>query len=94
MIPAGQWRLDDVRAHQAKRISNDRKEMNLAERIRLVTRRYSPELPEPRMVCSLVYDRTLEDGRHEYKCSQCGDTQIVDQLLDATETRVCRGTDA
>jgi len=60
----------------------------------MLHRRYSPELPEPVMVCSLVYNRTLEDGRHEYKCSQCGDTQIVEQLLDATETRVCRGTDA
>jgi hypothetical protein len=68
--------------------------MNLAERIRLVTRRYSPELPEPVMVCSLVYDRTLEDGRHEYKCSQCGDTQIVVELLAATEKRACRGINA
>jgi hypothetical protein len=65
--------------------------MNLADRIRLVTRRYTPELPEPVMVCSLVYNRALDDERHEYKCSQCGDAQIVDQLLDATEPRVCRG---
>jgi hypothetical protein len=65
--------------------------MNLAERIRLVTRRYSPELPEPVMVCSLVYDKTLDDGRHVYKCSQCGDTQIVGELIGATETRVCHG---
>jgi hypothetical protein len=68
--------------------------MTLAERIRLVTRRYTPELPEPKMICSWVYSRALIDGRYEFVCSQCGDTQIVDQLLDATETRVCRGTDA
>jgi hypothetical protein len=65
--------------------------MNLAERIRLVTRRYSPELPEPQMVCSWAYSRTLEDGRHEFRCSVCGDTQIVDDLLSGAENRVCRG---
>ena len=43
------------------------------------------------MVCSLVYNRTLDDGRHEYKCSQCGDTQTVNDLVGATETRECRG---
>jgi len=31
--------------------------MNLSERIRLLSRRYSPELPEPQIVCSLVYDK-------------------------------------
>jgi hypothetical protein len=66
--------------------------MNLQERILMLHRRYSPELPEPVMVCSLVYNRTLDDGRHEYKCSACGDTQIVVELLAATEKRVCRGT--
>ena len=64
--------------------------MNLAERIRLVTRRYTPELPEPEMVCSLVYSRTLEDGRHEYVCSQCGDVQVVGELIGAMETRICQ----
>jgi hypothetical protein len=65
--------------------------MNLAERIRLVTRRYSPELPEPKMVCAWAYSRTLEDGRYEFKCSQCGDTQITSELIGATETRMCQG---
>jgi hypothetical protein len=65
--------------------------MNLTERGRLLSRRYTPELPEPVMVCSLIYDKTLEDGRHEYKCSQCGSTQIVNELDDAIETGECRG---
>jgi hypothetical protein len=65
--------------------------MNLHERILMLHRRYTPELPEPVMVCSLAYSRTLEDGRHEYVCSQCGDSQIVRELLEATETRVCPG---
>jgi len=65
--------------------------MNLAERVRMLSRRYTPELPEPQIVCSLVYDKTLEDGRHEYKCRVCGGTQIVSELIGATETRVCRG---
>jgi len=58
----------------------------------MLHRRHTPELPEPAFVCSLVYDKTLEDGRHEYRCSQCGDTQIVNDLVGATETRLCRGT--
>jgi hypothetical protein len=65
--------------------------MNLAERIRLVSRRYTPELQEPQMTCSWVYSRSLENGRHEYKCSRCGDRQIVSELIGATETRTCRG---
>ncbi len=65
--------------------------MNLVERIQMLSRQRTPELPEPQMVYSLVYNRTLDDGRHEYKCSQCGDTQIVSELVGATETRACRG---
>src|SRR6266550_1920954 len=65
---------------------------HLAERIRLVSRRYSPELPEPRFVCSLVYDKTLEDGRTQYRCSGCHETQVVDGMLDKIGDRVCRGT--
>jgi len=63
--------------------------VSLAERIRTVLRQ-DPTLPSPVMVCSLVYSRTLEDGRHEYVCSQCGDTQIVNDLIGATETRICQ----
>lgn len=66
--------------------------MNLAERVRFLSRLYTPELPEPVMVCSLVFNRTLDDGRYEFKCSQCGDTQVNRELIGATETKVCRGT--
>lgn len=65
--------------------------MNLAERIRYLSRVYHPELPEPVMICSWEYTKTLNDGRHEFKCSQCGDVQVVNDLLGGTETRVCRG---
>ena len=55
--------------------------------------RYSPELPEPVMTCSWTYSRMLDDGRHEYVCSQCGSTQIVNGLDGVIERRVCRGTE-
>ena len=64
--------------------------MNLAERIQALARQ-DPTLPPVRFVCSLVYNRTLDDQRHEFKCSGCGDTQIVSELLGATETRPCQG---
>jgi len=43
-------------------------------------------------VCSLVYDKTLEDGRTQYRCSGCHETQVVDGMLDKIGDRVCRGT--
>jgi hypothetical protein len=42
--------------------------------------------------CSWAYSRTLEDGRFEFKCSHCGNTQITTELLGAMEERACRGT--
>jgi hypothetical protein len=65
--------------------------MNLAERVRFLSRLYTPELPEPVMVCSLVFNRTLDDGRYEFKCSHCGNTQITTELLGTIETKVCHG---
>jgi len=53
--------------------------------------RNTPDLPKPVMECAWTYTQTLKDGRHELKCSQCGDTQLVNDLLGTAETRVCRG---
>ena len=64
---------------------------HLAERIRVVARQ-DPSLPSVRMVCSLVYDQTLADGRTQDICSGCHETQVVDGMLDNIENRVCRGT--
>jgi hypothetical protein len=62
----------------------------VAERARKIAAENFPGVPF-QMICSLAYSRTLGEGRHEYQCSQCGDTQIVSELDDATETKVCSG---
>jgi hypothetical protein len=42
-------------------------------------------------VCAWEYVRQLDDGRYEYRCTVCGDTQVVDEMIGATQTRVFRG---
>jgi hypothetical protein len=64
---------------------------DIADRARRIAAQNFPGVPF-RTVCSLVYSRTLDDGRHEYKCSYCEDIQIVEELLGRIENRVCRGT--
>jgi len=63
---------------------------DIADRARRIAAQNFPGVPF-QVICSLVYNRTLDDGRHEFKCSRCHDTQIVDELIGATETRECRG---
>ena len=64
--------------------------VDAGERARRIAAQNFPGVPF-QVTCSWVYSRVLDDGRHEYKCSQCGDTQIVSELIGPTETRVCRG---
>jgi hypothetical protein len=60
------------------------------ERARRIAAQSFPGVPF-RVICSWVYSRTLDDGRFEFKCSQCGNTQITTELLGTIETKVCRG---
>lgn len=62
----------------------------LNERGKYLFRTYAPELPEPIPVCSWVYTRTLEDGRHEFRCGQCGEVQVRDELIGCRKEQVCR----
>ena len=57
-----------------------------------IQRREFPHLEVQPMMCSWSYSRTLDEQtqRTEYKCAECGDTQIVQGLLGDTERRVCR----
>jgi|HubBroStandDraft_5_1064220.scaffolds.fasta_scaffold687482_2 hypothetical protein len=66
---------------------------DIAERARRIAAENFPGVPF-RVICSWVYSRTLDDGPYEYVCSQCGDTQIVQDMIGEMETRTCRGTHA
>ncbi len=64
---------------------------DIAECVRRIAAENCPGVPV-QAVCSWEFVRKLDDGRYEYRCAVCGDVQIVDQMIGATETRVCRGT--
>jgi len=63
---------------------------DIADRARRIAAQNFPGVPF-QSVCSLIYYQTLADGGTQYRCSVCGDTQIVSELIGATETRECRG---
>jgi hypothetical protein len=63
--------------------------MNLSERVQHLAALHTPHLPKPQIVCSMVYETTLPDGTHRFRCSECGAVQIVDQLIGGTQTRSC-----
>ena len=67
--------------------------MSLQERIEQLLQR-DPWVShlKPQVICSWRYVRTLEDGRHEFKCAGCGDVQIVKELIGGTQTRTCTRT--
>ncbi len=67
--------------------------MNLRERVLMLHRMYTPHLPEPRFTCSWSYTGRSADGKHEvFKCTACGDVQVVNDLLGQMETRTCKGS--
>ena len=64
---------------------------DIAERAKRIAAENFPGVPF-RTICSTEFVRQLDDGRYEHRCTVCGDTQTVDEMIGATETRVCRGT--
>jgi hypothetical protein len=42
-------------------------------------------------VCSWEFVRQLDDGRYAYRCTVCGDSQIVAELIGGTQKKICRG---
>jgi hypothetical protein len=62
---------------------------DITERARRIAAAVLPGVPF-QTVCASEYVRQLDDGRYEYRCTVCGDVQVVDQMIGATETRVCR----